>query len=129
VGHDFGVVEIGDGVGESAQVLTHHPVTVGHGIRIRAFLVGHARQRNLPQRVASPVHRDPQLTFEFSSIVDADDVRMEEGRSHASRLNQSIFVLLDRLATNLDAKRGETGAYKWDGARQAGPPNGAGLHL
>lgn len=53
VDHDRGVVEIANEVGESAPVRTRHPVTVGHGIRIRAFLIGRARQRSTPQPAAT----------------------------------------------------------------------------
>ena len=41
-GHDRGIVEIANGVGESAQVRNRHPWAVGHGIGIRDLLLVHA---------------------------------------------------------------------------------------
>jgi hypothetical protein len=50
---------------------------------------------------------------------------MKNATEAAGRLSLS----LNRLATDLDTKRGGTDAYKWDGARQVGRPNVAGLQL
>jgi hypothetical protein len=40
----------------------------------------------------------------------------------------ATFVVAQRLATDLDTKRGGTDAYGWDGARQVGQLNDTGLH-
>ena len=59
------------------------------------------------------------------------------GRSAAIRTGRQdevlwrtrLFLSLNRLATDLDTKRGGTDAYMWDGARQVGRPNDADLQL